>query len=141
MYAPPAHLLVGESDAPPLLTKRSSAARTALLALLVILVSPSCPAACHNACLQPGSFGALAAVRAVGAAMLLVPRRNWLVLDRKVLAGGAVENLQFRFHAWVDWFFLANTIEVLIIGLGLGYFFDGVPRLNSSKALASTVFD
>ena len=31
---------------------------------------------------------------------------------------------------------LADTIEILIVCLGLGYCFEGVPRLNSSKALA-----
>ena len=75
------------------------------------------------------------------AAMLLVPRRKWLVLVPAGLAGAAVENLQLGFTLGATGlFFLANTIEFLVIGLGLGYSFDGVPRLNSSKALAKYCF-
>jgi integral membrane sensor domain MASE1 len=142
MYAPHAHLLVGESNAPPFLTKRSSAARTALLALPVILVS-----------YLAVRLGATMVVSSLGlsvlwppfallvAAMLLVPRRNWLVLIPAGLAGAAIVNLQLGFTLGATGlFFLADTIQFLIIGLGLGYFFDGVPRLNSSKALAKYCF-
>jgi len=137
MSAPQDHLTVGESNAPPFLTKRSSAARTALLALLVILMS-----------YLAARLGATMVVSRLGlsvlwppsallvAAMLLVPRRNWLVLVPAGLAGAAVENLQLGFTLGATGlFFFANTIEFLIIGLGLGYCFDGVPRLNSLKAL------
>jgi signal transduction histidine kinase len=73
--------------------------------------------------------------------MLLVPRRNWLVLIPAGLAGAAVENLQLGFTLGATGlFFLAGTIEFLVIGLGLGHSFDGVPRLNSSKALAKYCF-
>ncbi|MGA8492786.1 MAG: MASE1 domain-containing protein [Terriglobales bacterium] len=75
------------------------------------------------------------------AAMLLVPRRTWLVIVPAGLAGAALENLQLGFTLGATGlFFLANTIEFLVIGLGLGYSFDGVPRLNSSKALAKYCF-
>src|SRR5277367_225918 len=75
------------------------------------------------------------------AAMLLVPRRNWLVLIPAGLAGAAIENLQLGFTLGAtSLFFLADTIQFLIIGLGLGYFFDGVPQLNSPKALAKYCF-
>ena len=142
MDAPQAHLLVGESNAPPFLTERSSAGRTALLALLVMLAS-----------YLAARLGATMVVSSLGlsvlwppsallvAAMLLVPRRNWLVLLPAGLAGAAVENLQLGFTLGATGlFFLANTIEFLIIGLGLGYSFDGVPRLSSSKALAKYCF-
>ena len=142
MYPPRAQLLAGESNAPPFLTKRLSATRTALLALGVMLVS-----------YLAARLGATMVVSSLGlsvlwppsallvAAMLLVPRRNWLVLLPAGLAGAALENLQLGFTlAATGHFFLANTIEFLIIGLGLGYFFDGVPRLNSSKALAKYCF-
>ncbi|MGB2636016.1 MAG: MASE1 domain-containing protein [Candidatus Acidiferrum sp.] len=136
MNAPHSHLLVGESNAPPFLTKPSSAARTALLALLVILVS-----------YLAARLGGKMVVSSLGlsvfwppsallvAAMLLVPRRNWLVLVPAGLAGAAIENLQLGYTLGATGlFFLANTIEFVIIGLGLGYSFDGVPQLNSSKA-------
>src|SRR5271155_3175991 len=125
MYAHHAHLLVGKSNAPPFLTKRSSVTRTALLALLVILVS-----------YLAARLGATMVVSSLGlsvlwppsallvAAMLLVPRRNWLVLVPAGLAGAAVENLQLGFTLGATGlFFFANTIEFLIIGLGLGYCF------------------
>jgi signal transduction histidine kinase len=73
--------------------------------------------------------------------MLLVPRRNWLVLIPAGLVGAAIENLQLGFTLGaIGLFFFANTIEFLIIGLGLGYSFDGVPRLDSLKALAKYFF-
>ena len=75
------------------------------------------------------------------AAMLLVPRRHWLVLIPAGMAGAAIENLQLGFSLGATGlFFLGDVIEFLIIGLGIGYFFDGVPRLNSSKALAKYCF-
>ena len=75
------------------------------------------------------------------AAMLLVPRRNWLVPLPAGLAGGALENLQLGFTLRsTGLFFLADTIGFLITGLGLKYSLDGVPRLDSSKALAKYCF-
>lgn len=98
MYAPHAHHLVGESNAAPFLTKRLSAAGTALLALLAIVVS--CLAARLGATIVVSSLG-LSVLwppsALLVAAMLLVPRRNWLVLVPAGLAGAAVENLQFGF--------------------------------------------
>jgi signal transduction histidine kinase len=40
----------------------------------------------------------------------------------------------------IAWFILADTVEVLIAALGLSYFFDGVPRLNSVTALSKYLF-
>ena len=142
MHAPSAHLLVGESNAPPFFTERFSAARTALLAFLVIVVSYL--AARLGATMVVSSLG-LSVLwppsALLAAAMLLVPRRNWLVLVPAGLAGAAVENLQLGFTLGATGlFFLANTIEFLIFGLGLGYSFNGVPRLNSLKALGKYCF-
>ena len=38
------------------------------------------------------------------------------------------------------WLILADTVEVLIAALGVSYFFDGVPRLNSVQALVRYSF-
>ena len=38
------------------------------------------------------------------------------------------------------WLILADTVEVLIAALCVSYSFDGVPRLNSVKALAKYSF-
>jgi signal transduction histidine kinase len=142
MYAPHAHLVACESNAPPFLTKRLSAARTALLAFLVFLASYL--AARLGATMVVSSHG-LSVLwppsALLVAAMLLVPRTNWLVLLTAGLAGAALENLQLGFSPSATiLFFLADSIEFLIIGLGLGYSFDGIPRLNSSKALAKYCF-
>jgi signal transduction histidine kinase len=115
---------------------------TALLALLVILVSYS--AARLGATMVVSSLG-LSVLwppsALLVAAMLLVPRRSWLVLIPAGLAGAAIENLQLGFTLGATGlFFLADAIQYLIIGLGLVYSFDGVPRLNSSKALAKYCF-
>jgi len=57
------------------------------------------------------------------------------------LAGFVVHDLQFGFTPWtIARLISADTIEILIVGLGLGYCFDEVPRLNSSKALAKYCF-
>jgi signal transduction histidine kinase len=73
--------------------------------------------------------------------MLSVPRRIWLVLIPAGLAGSAIENLQLGFSLGATGLFLlANTVELLIIGLGLRSSFDGALRLNSSKALAKYCF-
>jgi integral membrane sensor domain MASE1 len=73
--------------------------------------------------------------------LLLVPRRTWLVLIPAGLAGFAVNDVQFGFEpGTIALLNLADTIEILIVCLGLGYSFDGVPRLNSSKAFARYCF-
>jgi signal transduction histidine kinase len=115
---------------------------TAVLALLIILAS-----------YLAARLGGTMVVSSLGlsvlwppsallvAAMLLVPRRNWLVLIPAGLAGAAIENLQLGFTLGATGlFFLGDIIEFLIIGLGIGYSFGGVPRLNSSKALAKYCF-
>jgi len=68
--------------------------------------------------------------------LLLTPRRNWPAFMLAGLAGFLLHDLESN-HApsAIAVFTLANTIEVLIIVLGLEYYFEGPPHLNSSKAL------
>lgn len=142
MNAPRAHLLVDESNAPPFLTKRSSVARTALLGIVVVVVSYLAARLGGTMVISSMGLSVLWPPSALlVAAMLLVPRRYWLVLVPAGLAGAAIENLQLGFTLGATGLFiLTNTIEFLIIGLGLGYSFDGVPRLNSLKALGKYCF-
>ena len=133
---------VESEKALPFMTGPSSAVRTALVALLVILVS-YLTARLGGKMVVPGLglsvFWPPSAL--LLAAMLLVPRRSWLVLLPAGLAGAAIENLQLGYTLGATGlFFLANTIEFLIIGLGLRYRFEGVPRLNSLKALGKYCF-
>jgi PAS domain S-box-containing protein len=69
--------------------------------------------------------------------LLLVSRRMWPIL---IVTAFAV----FFFYDWhsgvpastASWLISADTVEVLTAALCLSYFFVGVPRLNSVKALA-----
>jgi len=73
--------------------------------------------------------------------ILLVPRRTWPVLVSAGLVGFVVHDLQFGFTpATIAQLILADAIEILIVGLGLGYCFDGIPQLNGSKQLAKYCF-
>jgi signal transduction histidine kinase len=116
--------------------------RTALLALLVTVVSYLAARLGATIVLTSQGISVLwpPCALLVGV-MLLVPRRTWPVLVPAGLAGSVIHDLQFGFTPWATGLFvLANTIEFLIIGLGLGYSFDGVPRLNSLKALGKYCF-
>jgi PAS domain S-box-containing protein len=69
--------------------------------------------------------------------LLLVSRKMWPIL---IVTAFAVFFFHDR-HAGVpasasSWLILADTVEVLTAALCLSYFFVGVPRLNSVKALA-----
>jgi PAS domain S-box-containing protein len=71
------------------------------------------------------------------AGLLLVPINIWPLLIPASFAGFAVADLQAGISlSSIAWFIPGNTVEVLIAALGLRYCFDGVPRLNSVKALA-----
>lgn len=73
--------------------------------------------------------------------LLLVPRRTWPVLIPAGLVGFIVHDLEFGFAPLkIALLNLADTIEILIVCLGLGYSFDGVPRLSSPRALAKYCF-
>ncbi|WP_251106681.1 sensor histidine kinase [Alloacidobacterium dinghuense] len=69
--------------------------------------------------------------------LLLVPRRIWAVLVPAGLAGFVLYDLSVGFPPSTSaLFILADAVEIVIIMVGLGYSFDGVPRLNTLKALA-----
>jgi PAS domain S-box-containing protein len=73
--------------------------------------------------------------------LLLVPRRIWPALILAAFAAFVVYDLQtgLTIRSTV-WLLLADTVEVLIAALCVSYSFDGVPRLNSVKALAKYSF-
>jgi len=69
--------------------------------------------------------------------LLLVPGRVWPILIPAGFATFAVYDLSVGVPLRsIAWFVPANTVQVLTSVLCLRYFFDGVPRLNSLKALA-----
>jgi integral membrane sensor domain MASE1 len=74
-------------------------------------------------------------------ALLLVPWRIWPVVIAAAFAGFVLFDLQAGVPSRsIAWFILADTVQVLVAALGLRYFFHGVPRLNSVKALSEYSF-
>lgn len=75
------------------------------------------------------------------ALLLLVPRRMWLILIAAAFAA-------FIFSAHQDgvsarslvWLIFADSVEVLVAALCLSCLFDGLPRLDSVRALAKYSF-
>jgi PAS domain S-box-containing protein len=75
------------------------------------------------------------------AGLLLVPVSVWPLLIPASFAGFALVDLQAGVPlSSIAWFIPGNTVEVLISAIGLRYCFDGMPRLNSVRALAKYSF-
>jgi PAS domain S-box-containing protein len=73
--------------------------------------------------------------------LALVPRRIWPILIPVSFASIALFDLQEGLPLGsIAWFIAADTIEVLVAAWCLSYFFPGVPRLNSVKAVAKYLF-
>ncbi|HEY6291023.1 MAG TPA: PAS domain S-box protein [Terriglobia bacterium] len=73
--------------------------------------------------------------------LLLTPRRIWPILIATGLAAFALYDVQEHVPARsIVWLMAADTVEILLAALSLSYFFNGVPRLNSVKALAKYSF-
>ena len=69
--------------------------------------------------------------------LLLVPRRMWPILIAAAFAAFILNDLQAgQTIRSIAWLILADTVEIITAVLCLSYFFRGVPRLNSVKALA-----
>ena len=73
--------------------------------------------------------------------LVLVRRRIWPVLLAAGLAGFFLFDLQAGGPIRsIGWLILSNAVEILVAALCLSYSFDGVPRLNSVRALAKYSF-
>jgi len=73
--------------------------------------------------------------------LLLVPRKIWPILIPAGFAAFVLYDLQAGVPIGLTIrIILADTVEVLIAALCVSYSFDGVPRLNSVKALAKYAF-
>jgi PAS domain S-box-containing protein len=73
--------------------------------------------------------------------LVLARRRIWPVLLTAGLTGFFLFDLQSGVPIRsIVWFILSNAVEILTAALCLIYSFDGVPRLNSVKALAKYSF-
>jgi len=71
------------------------------------------------------------------AGLLLIPAKVWPVVISASFVGFAIADLRagVPLNSIVR-FIPGNTVEVLISAVGLRYCFEGVPRLNSVRALA-----
>ena len=68
--------------------------------------------------------------------LLLTPRRTWPVLISAGLAGYVLQSVQAGFSPrTIAWGQAGAALVILIAALGLGYSLNGVPSLNSLKAL------
>jgi len=75
------------------------------------------------------------------AGLLLVPVSVWPLLIPASFAGFALADLQAGVPlSSIAWFIPGNTVEVLISAIGLRCCFDGMPKLNSMRALAKYSF-
>jgi PAS domain S-box-containing protein len=75
------------------------------------------------------------------ALLVLVPRRIWPILIPISFASIVLFDLQMGVPiSSIAWFIPADTVEVLLAALCLSYFFDGVPQLNSVKAVGKYLF-
>jgi signal transduction histidine kinase len=126
----------------PVQEKWSSSLRAAGLALLVGIASYVAATMGHSIVLSNRGVSVLwPACAFLVSVLLLVPRRTWPFLIPAGLAGFVVDDIKFGFGpGTIGLLNLADTIEILIVCFGLGYAFNGVPRLNSSKALAKYCF-
>jgi PAS domain S-box-containing protein len=73
--------------------------------------------------------------------LLLVRISVWPLLISASFVGFALADLQAGVRlSSIAWFVPGNSVEVLVSALGLRYCFDGMPRLNSVRALAKYSF-
>ena len=71
------------------------------------------------------------------AMLLLVPQRLWLLVIPLGLAAFVLYDLQIGVPLRsIIWFIPADAVQVLVAALGIKYFFDRLPRLNSVHSLA-----
>jgi PAS domain S-box-containing protein len=69
--------------------------------------------------------------------LLLVPQRIWPLVIPVAFAAFVLYDLQAGVPIGsIAWFIPADTVQVLIAAFCLNHFFDGVPQLNSLKALS-----
>lgn len=75
------------------------------------------------------------------AILLVLPRKVWPLVMAAGLAGFLLYDLQVGVPiSSLAWLILADTLEILVAAWGVSYSLDGVPRLNSLKALAKYSF-
>ena len=75
------------------------------------------------------------------AVLLLLPRKIWPILIPAGLVGFVLYDLQVGVSIRsIGWLILADILEILAAAWGVSYSLNGLPRLNSLKALAKYSF-
>jgi PAS domain S-box-containing protein len=125
---------------PPILigmSVKSSPINTAMLAALVAVLSYLAARVGGALTLHPQTLCPLwPACALLVSILLLVPRQIWPALIAAAFAAFVVYDLQGGLSIGSSlWLILADTVEVSIAALCVSYSFDGVPRLNSVRAL------
>jgi PAS domain S-box-containing protein len=73
--------------------------------------------------------------------LLVSPRKIWPILLPAGLAGFLVYDVQAGVsYPAIAWLIFADILEILVVAWGVSYALNGVPRLNSLKALARYSF-
>ena len=73
--------------------------------------------------------------------MLLMPRRIWPILIPAGVTGFVLYDLQAGLTLRsIGVLILADTVEIIIVALGVSYTSEGPPRLNNTKSLANYSF-
>ena len=87
--------------------------------------------------LRPGMFPLWPANAILVTTLLLVPRRNWVILTISAFSIYVLLDLQAGMPARaIALLIVSDTAEVLVAAVGLSYLFNGAPNLNSVKNLA-----
>jgi PAS domain S-box-containing protein len=126
----------------PSITRASSPRSVAALVCLVVALSYLAPKLEGAMILNPQTVWPFWPGCAIlVSVLLLVPGRIWPILIPAAFATFALYDLEAGVPVKsIAWFLPANTVEVLTSALCLRYSFNGVPRLDSVKALAKYSF-
>src|SRR4030095_14424638 len=124
------------------ITKLNSASRTVILVCLVATLSYLVPKLAGALILHPGTVWPLwPGCALLVSVLLLVPQRIWPIVIPVAFAAFVLYDLQAGVPlSLIACFILADTVQVLTAAFCLRYFFGGVPRLNSVKALSKYLF-
>jgi signal transduction histidine kinase len=137
-------LAVGTNGSSPSLNTSNliSTFQTVFLVCLVATLSYFAPKLAAGLILHPQTVWPLWPGCALLVPVLVLARRKtWIFLIPVAFVAFVLYDIEAGVPLRsIAWFIPADTVQVLIAALCLSYFFDGVPRLNSVKALAKYLF-
>ncbi len=121
----------------PSITSASSPRSVAILVVLVAVLSYVSMVLGSGMSVPPHNVSPLWPTNAVVLIVLLaVPRRLWLILITTAYSVVGLLHVLAAPIAVSLWLTLGNVVEVVVAAFGVRYFFNSVPRLNNTKALA-----